>query len=84
MMWLRYESRKFGEIRAEGCHAKRRDFVDVVLLYQRVVNYQVGSYGKRVVMLRNGGEKNWLRYMFSNGHDSTTVEILTSASAQVS
>jgi hypothetical protein len=23
------------------------DFVDVILLYQRVVNYQVGSYGKK-------------------------------------
>jgi hypothetical protein len=30
------------------------DFVDVILLYQRLVNYQVGSYGKKVVMLRNG------------------------------
>jgi hypothetical protein len=33
---------------------KDGDFVDVILLYQRVVNYQVGSYGKRVVMWRNG------------------------------
>jgi hypothetical protein len=31
--WLRWEGRKVCEIRAEVCHAKWRDLMDVTLLY---------------------------------------------------